>query len=44
MRRWDRLVETYVEEYRARGINPAMVAHTASALLMVVRSAACRDE
>jgi site-specific recombinase XerD len=32
MRRWDRLVEAYVEEYRARGINPATVAHTASAL------------
>lgn len=32
MRRWDRLVDAYVEEYRARGINPATVAHTASAL------------
>jgi integrase/recombinase XerC len=32
MRRWDRLVEGYIEEYRARGINPATVAHTAAAL------------
>jgi integrase/recombinase XerD len=26
MRRWDRLVETYIEGYAARGINPASVA------------------
>lgn len=32
MRRWDRLVEGYIEEYRARGINAATVAHTAAAL------------
>jgi site-specific recombinase XerD len=32
MRRWDRLVDGYIEEYRARGINPATVAHTAAAL------------
>jgi site-specific recombinase XerD len=32
MRRWDRLVDAYIEEYRARGINPATVAHTAAAL------------
>ncbi|HBZ70857.1 MAG TPA: hypothetical protein DEP35_14425 [Deltaproteobacteria bacterium] len=32
MRRWDRLVEGYIEEYRARGINPATVAHTAATL------------
>jgi integrase/recombinase XerD len=32
MRRWDRLVERYVEEYRARGIGEATVAHTASRL------------
>jgi site-specific recombinase XerD len=32
MRRWDRLLDGYIEEYRARGINPATVAHTAAAL------------
>jgi len=32
MRRWDRLVDGYIEEYRARGINAATVAHTAAAL------------
>ena len=32
MRRWDRMVDRYIEEYRARGINPATVAHTAAAL------------
>jgi site-specific recombinase XerD len=32
MRRWDRLVDGYMEEYRARGINPATVAHTAARL------------
>lgn len=32
MRRWDRFVDGYIEEYRARGINPATVAHTAAAL------------
>jgi site-specific recombinase XerD len=32
MRRWDRLVEGYIEEYRARGIGEATVAHTASRL------------
>lgn len=29
MRRWDRLVERYVEEYRARGIGEPSVAHAA---------------
>ena len=32
MRRWDRLVESYLEEYRARGVCEASVAHTASRL------------
>ncbi len=32
MRRWDRLVDAYIEEYRARGINPTTVAHTAASL------------
>lgn len=32
MRRWDRLVEAYLEEYRARGICAATVAHTESKL------------
>jgi site-specific recombinase XerD len=32
MRRWDRLVESYIEEYRARGINPTTVGTTATAL------------
>lgn len=32
MRRWDRLVERYIEEYRARGVSEATVAHTASRL------------
>ena len=25
MRRWDRLVDGYIEEYRARGIGPATI-------------------
>lgn len=33
MRRWDRLVETYVEGYRARGVCEATVAHTESRLM-----------
>jgi site-specific recombinase XerD len=32
MRRWDRLVDGYVDECRARGICPASVAHTESKL------------
>lgn len=32
MRRWDRLVDGYMEEYRARGICEATVAHTAARL------------
>jgi site-specific recombinase XerD len=32
MRRWDRSVDAYIEEYRARGICPATVAHTESKL------------
>ena len=32
MRRWDRLVDAYVEEYRARGICPASVARMESRL------------
>ena len=32
MRRWDRLLDTYMEEYRARGICPATVAATESRL------------
>lgn len=32
MRRWDRLVDAYIEECRARGICPASVAHTESKL------------
>ena len=32
MRRWDRLVDGYIEEYRARGICLATVAHTESKL------------
>jgi site-specific recombinase XerD len=32
MRRWDRLVDTYIEECRARGVCPASVAHTESQL------------
>ncbi len=33
MRRWDRLVDSYIEGYRARGICEATVAHTASRLV-----------
>ena len=33
MRRWDRLVEAYMEEYRARGTCEATVAHTAARLM-----------
>lgn len=32
MRRWDRLVEGYLEEYRARGVSAATVAYTAGRL------------
>jgi integrase/recombinase XerC len=32
MRRWDRLVDAYIEQYQARGINPTTVAHTRSTL------------
>lgn len=32
MRRWDRLVDAYIEEYRARGINPDTVASTVGRL------------
>lgn len=32
MRRWDRLVDSYIEEYRARGIGEATVAATAGRL------------
>lgn len=32
MRRWDRLLDTYMDEYRARGICPATVAATESRL------------
>jgi len=33
MRRWDRLVDAYIEEYRGRGTCEATVAHTASRLV-----------
>src|SRR5207253_1835512 len=33
MRRWDRLVEIYIEGYAARGINPASVQATRSRLV-----------
>jgi site-specific recombinase XerD len=32
MRRWDRLVDSYIEEYRARGIGQATIEHTAARL------------
>lgn len=32
MRRWDRLVDSYLEEYRARGVSPQSVAYTQSRL------------
>jgi len=32
MRRWDRLVDGYVEEYRARGVSPATIAYTVARL------------
>ena len=32
MRRWDRLVDTYVEEYRARGVSPQSVEYTEARL------------
>lgn len=32
MRRWDRLVDAYLEEYRARGVSTATVAQTAARL------------
>ena len=33
MRRWDRLLDLYMEEYRARGVSEATVGHTESRLL-----------
>ncbi|MBK6597529.1 MAG: site-specific integrase [Proteobacteria bacterium] len=32
MKRWDRLLDSYMEMYNARGLSPATVAHTASRL------------
>jgi len=32
MRRWDSLVEHYIEEYFARGINPAKIGNVRSEL------------
>jgi hypothetical protein len=32
MRRWDRLQDSYVEEYRARGVSPQSVAYTEARL------------
>jgi site-specific recombinase XerD len=32
MRRWDRLVDAYIDEYRARGISDAVVSNTAARL------------
>jgi hypothetical protein len=32
MRRWDRLVDCYIEEYRARGVSPQSVAYTQARL------------
>ena len=32
MRRWDRLLDIYMEEYRARGVSEATVGHTESRL------------
>ena len=32
MRRWDRLLDTYMDEYRARGVSEATVAYTESRL------------
>ena len=32
MRRWDRLLDSYIEEYRARGVSPQSVAYTEARL------------
>jgi hypothetical protein len=32
MRRWDRLVDSYMEEYRARGVGPQTIACTEARL------------
>ncbi len=32
MRRWDRLLDSYLEEYRARGVSPQSVAYTEARL------------
>ena len=32
MKRWDRLVDGYIEEYRARGIGEATIKNTAARL------------
>jgi integrase/recombinase XerD len=33
MRRWDRLLDLYIEEYRARGVSPQSVAYTEARLI-----------
>jgi len=32
MRRWDRLLDSYMEEYRARGVSPQTIAYTEARL------------
>ena len=32
MRRWDRLLDSYIEEYRNRGVSPQSVAYTETRL------------
>jgi hypothetical protein len=32
MRRWDRLLDSYIEEYRARGVSPQTVEQTEARL------------
>ena len=33
MRRWDRLVDSYMEEYRARGVSSQTIAYTEARLV-----------
>lgn len=49
MRRWNRLVDSYMESYRARGVGAVSVSHTAWAeravrsALALVYSGPCRE-
>jgi hypothetical protein len=43
MRRWDRLLDSYLEEYRARGVSSQSVAYTESRLNLPLDSGIDRE-